>query len=106
PLDDASKEKPRLKKVVSVTAGDARGARAALRRGQTYAEAANWARDLVNTPAIDATPSFLADEAKAMAAKAGLQSKIWTKGELKRGGFGGILGVGSGSVNEPRLIEL
>jgi leucyl aminopeptidase len=106
PLDEASKEKARLKKVISIVADGSRPARTALRRGQTYAEAANWARDLVNTPAIDATPSFLADEAKAMATKAGLQSKIWTKGELKRGGFGGILGVGAGSVNEPRLIEL
>ena len=41
-----------------------------------------------------------------MAAELGLRCKVWTKSELKRGGFGGIIGVGAGSVNEPRLIEL
>jgi leucyl aminopeptidase len=57
-------------------------------------------------PAIDATPAFLAKEAEAMAAREGLTCRIWTKADLVKGGFGGILGVGSGSANEPRLIEL
>jgi leucyl aminopeptidase len=107
PLDEESKLEMRLKKVVVLTSTRGGSAvKAALRRGQVYAEAANWARDLVNTPALDATPDFLAREAKAMAAKHGLTCKIWTKPMLQRGGFGGILGVGSGSANEPRLIEL
>ncbi len=41
-----------------------------------------------------------------MAREVGLTAKIWTKAELQRGGFGGILGVGRGSENDPRLIEL
>ena len=41
-----------------------------------------------------------------MAKEVGLAAKIWTKAELERGGFGGILGVGSGSANDPRMIEL
>ena len=108
PIDDASKEKPKLSKVIALAASDRDRAplREAVRRGQIYAEAANWARDLVNTPALDATPSFLAEEARKMAALYGLRYKVWKKPELKRGGFGGILGVGAGSVNEPRLIEL
>ena len=60
----------------------------------------------MNTPSIDATPAYLADEAQKMAKAAGLKVKVWTKAELKRGGFGGILGVGSGSANEPRMVEL
>ena len=108
PIDDASKERTALKKAVALTDGspDARTLKAAMRRGEIYANAANWARDLVNTPALDATPEFLATEATAMAAKAGLQCKVWTKAQLQKAGFGGILGVGSGSVNEPRHIEL
>jgi leucyl aminopeptidase len=106
PLDDASKEKPRLKRVVALGGRDGRVLRDAFQRGSIYAEAANWARDLVNMPAIEATPNFLASEARKMAVLNGLRCKIWTKAELKKGGFGGILGVGSGSVNEPRLIEL
>jgi len=108
PIDDASQQKPALKRVVAlVDAGaDTKALKAALRRGQVYAEAANWARDLVNTPALDATPEVLAKEATKMAALHGLQCKVWTKAQLQKAGFGGILGVGSGSVNEPRLIEL
>jgi leucyl aminopeptidase len=96
----------RTETVTVLVQGDRRAARAGLRRGEIYAESANWARDLVNTPAIDATPSFLAKEAEAMAVREGLTFRVWTKADLVKGGFGGILGVGSGSANEPRLIEL
>ena len=41
-----------------------------------------------------------------MAKAEGLTCKVWTEAELKKRGFGGILGVGQGSVNPPRLIEL
>jgi leucyl aminopeptidase len=85
---------------------DVRAAKAALQRGQVIAESQAWARDLVNTPAIDLSPAELAKQAQAMAKKVGLTSKVWTEAELKRGGFGGIIGVGQGSVNPPRLIEL
>ena len=106
PVDEDAQEPPKLRRAIALTGGDGRGVKDAMRRGQVYADAANWARDLVNTPALDATPEFLAGEAKRMAAAAGLRCRIWTKPQLEKGGFGGILGVGSGSVNEPRLIEL
>jgi leucyl aminopeptidase len=101
-------QKPALKRVTVVGSArtDATGAKAALRRGQVVAEAVAWARDLVNMPAIDCTPSFLAAQAQAMAKEAGLECTIWTEAALKKGGFGGILGVGAGSVNPPRMIEL
>ncbi len=82
------------------------GVRAAVKRGQIVSEAVNWARDLVNTPAGDLPPARIAQEARAMARRVGLRCKVWGKPELERGGFGGILGVGAGSVNPPRLIEL
>ena len=85
---------------------DAKGARAALERGRIVAEAVNWARDLVNTPAGDMPPAQIAREAQKMARSTGLTCKVWGEAELKKGGFGGILGVGAGSVNPPRLIEL
>ena len=110
PIDQDSQQKPKLKKITALVSGGATKRKhevsEGLRRGQVYAEAANWARDMVNTPAIDATPSFLASEARKMAALHGLKCRIWTKADLAKGGFGGILGVGSGSANDPRLIEL
>jgi leucyl aminopeptidase len=108
PIDDASQERPSLKRGIAVVSADEdqRMLKTALKRGQIYAEAANWARDMVNTPALDATPDYLAREAKKMADQYGLDCKVWTKADLKKGGFGGILGVGSGSARDPRLIEL
>ncbi len=92
--------------VIGSARWEARKAREALRRAEIFAEATAWARDLVNTPAIDATPEYLASEAQKMARRVGLRSKVWTKAALERGGFGGILGVGQGSENPPRMIEL
>ena len=100
---------PKPIRKVAVIAGDkadARAARAALERGRVIAEAVNWARDLVNTPAGDMPPAQIAREAQKMAREVGLPCKVWGEAELKKGGFGGILGVGVGSVNPPRLIEL
>ena len=85
---------------------DARSAKAALKHAEIVAEAVNWARDLVNTPAGDMPPAEIAREAQKMAKKQGLTCKVWSEAELKKGGFGGILGVGQGSVNPPRMIEL
>jgi leucyl aminopeptidase len=69
-------------------------------------DAVSWARDLVNTPAGDLPPAELGRLAQAMAKAEGLTCKVWTEAELKKRGFGGIIGVGQGSVNPPRLIEL
>jgi leucyl aminopeptidase len=85
---------------------DRRASRAAAQRGQVIAESQAWARDLVNTPALDLPPAELAKQAQQMAKQVGLRVKVWTEGELTRGGFGGILGVGQGSVRPPRMIEL
>jgi leucyl aminopeptidase len=85
---------------------DAAKARRAIERGEIFAEATAFARDLVNTPALDATPDYLAREARKIARKHGLKVRVLGKPDLEKGGFGGILGVGRGSENPPRLIEL
>ena len=104
-----AKDLPKPIRKVTVLGGaraDAKAARAALERGRIVAEAVNWARDLINTPAGDMPPAQIAREAQKMAREVGLPCKVWGEAELKRGGFGGILGVGAGSVNPPRMIEL
>lgn len=85
---------------------DAKACRAAAARATIIADAVCWARDLVNTPAGDMPPAEIARQAQRMARAQGLTCKVWTEAELKKGGFGGILGVGQGSVNPPRMIEL
>lgn len=85
---------------------DAKAAKAAAKTGSVLVDAVSFARDLVNTPAADMVPATLAARAQAMAKDVGLTCKVWTEAQLKAGGFGGILGVGQGSVHPPRMIEL
>jgi leucyl aminopeptidase len=81
-------------------------ARGAIRRGTILGAAARWTRDLVNTPAADATPELLADIARETASELGVGCKVWKRADLERGGFGGILAVGMGSSNSPCMVEL
>jgi leucyl aminopeptidase len=85
---------------------DRKAAQAAAERGRVIAESVWWARDLVNTPAGDLPPAEIARAAQEMAREVGLTCKVWTEAQLERGGFGGIIGVGKGSVNPPRMVEL
>jgi leucyl aminopeptidase len=85
---------------------DLRAGRRAAAEAQIVADAVCWARDLVNTPAIDMSPDAIAREAQRMAKAEGLTVKIWKEAELRKGKMGGISGVGQGSANPPRMIEL
>jgi leucyl aminopeptidase len=101
-------EHKRLSKVTVIGSdgADGKAMREAIRHAGVVVDAVEWARDLVNTPAGDLPPARLAQEAQKMAKAEGLTCKVWTEAELKKRGFGGIVGVGQGSVNPPRLIEL
>jgi len=81
-------------------------AAALVERAAIVAEAVALARDLTNTPSMTKSPAWLADEAARIAAARDLSCRVWTEAELARDQFGGLLGVGSGSVRPPRLIEL
>ena len=70
------------------------------------ADAANFARTLVNEPAANLTPEVLAEEAARTAKAHRLEVKVSGPRELKRLRMGMFSAVGQGSVNEPRLIEL
>jgi leucyl aminopeptidase len=73
---------------------------------QPLADAITLVRDLVNTGPSDLVPATLADEAERVAAKHGLDVEVLDEKGLAEGGYGGILGVGQGSVHPPRLIRL
>jgi leucyl aminopeptidase len=78
----------------------------AIAAARTVAGAVALARDLTNTPSGRKNPAWLADQAVAVAAGAGLTARVWDAGELAAQGFGGLIAVGSGSASPPRLIEL
>jgi leucyl aminopeptidase len=75
-------------------------------RAHLIATAVHTVRDLVMTPPSDLYPESFAAEAKRLAEAAGVQVTILDEIALAEGGFGGILGVGAGSVRPPRLVKL
>ena len=81
-------------------------AKAVLRRASVVAAATNLARDLVNTPPSHLPPAALAAVAETEAKRVGLAVEVLDEKALKKGGYGGILGVGQGSTNPPRLVHL
>jgi len=98
---------PAPPETLTLLTGDAGGElRDALARGIVTGQMASWVRDLVHAPAAAATPEMLAETIAARAAEHGAAARIWTAEELAREGFGGVVGVGQGSRNSPRLVEV
>ena len=83
-----------------------RAASAAARTGVILAESQNLARQLSNEPANALPPVALAQAAQRVAKEAGLRVRVLDVAEMKRRKMGGILAVGAGSANPPRLIVL
>lgn len=80
-------------------------------RAKVISDYTTLVRDLVNTPPSHLHPvSFVEAIKKAVATaggdKAFLKISILNEKQLKAQGFGGIIGVGQGSVNPPRLIHI
>ena len=70
-------------------------------------EAQNAARDLQNTPANVATPSFLADRARQIADAHGKVSvDVWGRDQIADAGMGAFACVAQGTHVEPQLIVL
>jgi leucyl aminopeptidase len=82
---------------------------AALADAQTVTAATRLARDWVNTPPGDFTPEIFADTVSATKKdrKAGkVTVKVLDEKMLAADGCGGLIGVGRGSANPPRLVQL
>ena len=86
--------------------GTAKEHRATLKAATAIAEAVRTARDFINTPPNDLYPASFADRAAALAREAGLDVEVLDEKALRKGGYGGVLGVGMGSVRPPRLVRL
>ncbi|MCX5407722.1 leucyl aminopeptidase [Streptomyces sp. NBC_00335] len=80
--------------------------KAAAERATIVATEINIARDLVNTPPNDLTPEAFAAVAGAAAKENGIKVQVLDEKALIKGGYGGIMGVGKGSENPPRLVKL
>jgi len=78
----------------------------AIERGRAFAEATNFARDMVNEPPNVLTPTELANRASAMAKQFGLECEVLDRPQMQELGMGGLLGVAQGSAEPPRFIIL
>ncbi|HEX9818738.1 MAG TPA: leucyl aminopeptidase [Methylomirabilota bacterium] len=76
------------------------------RRGEVFAQATWFARDLVNAPANEVHPTHLARVAADIAKAAGLELRVLERADCKKLGMGAFLGVAAGSEQPPKFIHL
>src|SRR4051812_44059512 len=77
-----------------------------LDRYTVVSNAINEAREMINEPGAVATPEYLAEAARKIARESNLDVKIWDEKRLQKEGYNGLVQVGRGSANPPRLIRL
>ncbi|MFE7318859.1 leucyl aminopeptidase [Streptomyces sp. NPDC057555] len=80
--------------------------KAAAERAEVVAAEMNRARDLINTPSNALDPKEFAAQAQAAAKEFGLTVEVLDEKALKKGGYGGLMGVGQGSEAPPRLVRI
>lgn len=86
-------------------------AKALAHHAEVISKYTNIVRDLINTPPSHLTPEsfcsmMTAAVKEAGGAAIGLKVSTMTDTQLKSKGFGGIIGVGQGSANPPRLLHI
>lgn len=88
--------------------GDAKdkATKAAVERAGIVSGAVAKVRDWVNTPPRDLAPAAFAEAAKDYAKGLKLDVEVLDEKALAKGGYGGLIGVGQGSANPPRLIRI
>ncbi|MCB5190250.1 leucyl aminopeptidase [Methylobacillus arboreus] len=77
-----------------------------LKQGQALASGVSFAKDLGNLAPNYCTPTYLAEQAKALVKSHGLQVEVLEQADLEKLGMGSFLGVTKGSVQPPKLIVL
>lgn len=80
--------------------------RAGVERAGVLADAVAATRDLVNAPPSDLYPEAFAGIASRAAKEHGLKITVLDDQQLRDGGYGGLTGVGQGSVRGPRLVSV
>lgn len=97
-------DKPKLSKVTVLTP-DAAKAKAAWEPLQATANGVFLSRDLVSEPPNVLNPAEMAERCRKLI-ELGLKVEILGPKEMTKLGFGALLGVSQGSVNEPRMVVM
>lgn len=90
-------------KIIEINEKVCKEAEKGLKKAEITADAVNFARDLSNEPAAAATPSKLAELAKAIK---GLEVTVYDKEEIEKLGMKAFLAVGQGSDQPPKFIHM
>lgn len=99
--------RPILRRVYLVPpAGEDEVYAGAMKPARSVSRAAAWTRNLGNTPPNEATPVWMADQAIQLAEKWQMDCRVLDAEAMQELGMGGILAVGGGSANPPRLVRL
>jgi leucyl aminopeptidase len=109
-LKTAKKPKaPALQKLIAaaVRKPGADATERGLQHGAAIAAAAKVQRDLANLPGNVCTPTYLADQARALAKKHGsLRAQVLDEAAIRREKMGCLLAVSQGSAQPPRFIVM
>jgi leucyl aminopeptidase len=92
--------------IVETDAAKIDAIKSGIRVGEVAAEAKNYARDLTNEPGNVVTPSYLADQAEAVANETGIECRVISRPEMKQIGMNLLLSVSKGSAEEPKFIVM
>jgi len=110
---DRLKSKPSKRSVVfarltlaALDLPDTAAANAALAQGRAIGEGMALTRDLGNLPPNICTPSYLAEQARALAKDYGLKVTVLETADMERLGMGALLSVARGSHQPAKLIAL
>jgi leucyl aminopeptidase len=100
-------EAPRLQKVSLVcTKAESNALQKALARSQAIAHGVNLARECANRPANVCTPTYLAEQAKALAKEFGLKLDVLERKDVEKLGMGAFVAVAKGSDEPLKFIVL
>ena len=77
-----------------------------VKKAQIITKAVYFARDLISAPANAMTPSIMARKAGEITRRKKVTCKVLNKAKMKQLGMNALLGVASGSIEEPRFIIL
>ena len=93
-------------KTLAVVTPDVAAAKKAHAGLAAVADGIFLARDLVNEPPNVLYPAEFARRAKAQLSKLGVKVEVLGEAEMRRQGFGALLGVGQGSERESQLVVM
>ena len=103
---DTSKKSLRKLTLAVSQRGEITLATAAAARGQAIANGMQLAKDLGNLPGNVCTPTYLAEQAKALGKATQLKVQVLDRAQIEKLGMGSFLSVAKGSDEPPRFIIL